>query len=144
MSVSYVGMLAMDDAATKCLGVRLFFSMGSIMKRLILSSIIALLSLSNAPADAASCQDSIGRVQAQVDAAIDRQADNGPSKPESLDALRSHQPTPQSIATAEGGASAALTRALDALGRARAADAAGDSRRCRAEVSTAQRLLAPF
>jgi hypothetical protein len=144
MSVSYVGMLAMDDAATRCLGARLFFSMGSIMKQLILSSIILLLGLLNAPAGAASCQDSIGRVQAQVDTAIERQAGSGPSRPESLNALRSHQPTPQSIATAEGGASAALTRALDALDRARAADSAGDHRRCLAEVSTAQRLLAPF
>jgi hypothetical protein len=118
--------------------------MATTMKHLILSLPISLLCLLAAPASAASCRDSIGRVQAQVDAAIDRQVDNGPSKPESLNALRSHQPTPQSIATAEGGASAALTHALDALDRARAADSAGDSRRCRAEVSTAQRLLAPF
>lgn len=114
------------------------------MKHLILSSTLLLLCLPTAPAGATSCQASIGRVQAQVDAAIDRQAGNEPPKPESLNALRGHQPTPQSIAAAEGGASAALMRALDALARARAADSAGDVRRCRAEVLTAQHLLAPF
>jgi hypothetical protein len=113
------------------------------MTRLASSSIIALLLLS-APADAASCRDSIDHVQAQVDAAIDRRAGNGPWQRESLDALRSRQPTPQSIATAEGTASAALTRALRALDRARAAEGVGNIRRCAAEVSAAQSLLAPL
>jgi hypothetical protein len=113
------------------------------MTSLVSSSIIVLL-LASAPAHAASCRDSIGRVQAQVDAAIDRRAGAGPWQPESLDALRSHQPTPQSIAAAEGAASAALTRALQALNRARVADRAGNVRRCIAEVSTAQSLLAPL
>jgi hypothetical protein len=113
------------------------------MMHLALSSTVLLLLLS-APAHAASCRDDINRVQAQVDAAIDRRAGGGPSQRESLDALRSHQPTPRSIAEAEGAGSAALSRALDALNRARAADDGGDTPRCRAEVSAAQGLLAPL
>ena len=113
------------------------------MTRLVSSSII-VLSLLSAPAHAASCRDSIDRVQAQVDAAIDHRAGNGSWQRESLDALRSHQPTPRSIAEAEGAGSAALSRALGALNRARAADSAGDNRRCVAEVSAAQGLLAPL
>jgi hypothetical protein len=120
-----------------------FIITGSNMTRFASSSTILLLLLS-APAYAADCRDSIGRVQAQVDAAIDRHAGDGPWQPESLDALRSHQPTPQSIAGADGAASAALTRALQALNRARVADSAGDVSRCVAEVSAAQSLLAPL
>jgi hypothetical protein len=112
------------------------------MKYLILSSAMLLLSLLSPPAIAANCQDSISRTQAAVDAAIGRRAGNGPWQPESLNALRSRQPTPQSVATAEGSSSAALRRALAALDRARAADGAGDARRCHAEVSKAQHLLA--
>ena len=110
------------------------------MTRLASSSIILLLL--SAPVHAASCRNSIDSVQAQIDAAIDRRAGDGPWQPESLDALRNHQPTPQSLAAAEGAGSTALTRALEALDRARAADGAGDAKGCLAEVSTARRLLA--
>lgn len=113
------------------------------MTRLASSSIILLLLL-GASAHATSCRDSIDRVQAKVDAAIDRHAADGPWQPESLSALRSHQPTPQSLAAAEGTGSTALTGALEALSRARAADGAGDAERCLAELSTAQSLLAPL
>lgn len=112
------------------------------MKYLILSLTMLPLCLLSPPAGAANCQDSISRTQAAVDAAINSRAGDGPWKPESLDALRSHQPTPQSIATAEGSSSATLQRALDALDRARTADGAGDARHCLAEVSKAQHLLA--
>jgi hypothetical protein len=114
------------------------------MKHFVLPSVILLSGLLNAPVRAESCQQQISRAQVQVDAAVDRQAGNGPWKTESLAALRRRQPTPQSIAAAEGTSSAALTHALDALNRARMADGAGEPTRCRAEVSTAQHLLAPF
>jgi hypothetical protein len=111
------------------------------MTNLASTSIILLL-LSSAPVHAATCRDLIGGVQAQVDAAIDRRAADGPWQPESLRALRSHQPTPQSVAAAQGAGSSALIQALEALNRARAADSAGDAGRCRAELSTAQHLIA--
>jgi hypothetical protein len=113
------------------------------MTRTVLSlPLLLLFAIGDAPAYAANCRDVIERVQAEVDAAIDRRAGADPSHRESLDALRSHQPTPRSIAEAEGAGSAPLSHALDALGRARAAAAAGDTPRCEAEVSAAQRLLA--
>lgn len=111
------------------------------MKHLASSSPILLLLLS-APAHAANCSDSISHAQARIDAAIERRAGDRPWQRESVGALRSHQPTPQSIASAEGAGSTALTDALAALDRARAADSAGDTARCLTEVSAAQGLLA--
>jgi len=93
------------------------------------------------PVHAASCENSIGRVQAQLDAAIEKDADAHGWGPESLDALRSHQPTPRSLAQAEGPSGAHLLLALDALDRARAADRSSDIARCRRELSEATLLL---
>lgn len=107
------------------------------------ATFLMLMLFLSTTADAASCQDTIDRVQHQVDAAIDQRAGNGPSQPESLDALRSHQPTPRSIANAEGAASASLTQALDALQRARAANGSGNTALCFAEVNKARRRLVP-
>ena len=110
------------------------------------ASLLLLLSapLFTAPAEAASCQDAIDRVQHQVDAAIDRRAGSGPWRPESLDALRNYQPTPRSIADADGAGSASLKRALNALDRARAANSSGKNALCFAEVNKAKRQLSPF
>ncbi|WP_245524819.1 MULTISPECIES: hypothetical protein [unclassified Bradyrhizobium] len=93
------------------------------------------------PARAASCENSIGRVQAQLDAAIEKNAGAHGWSPESLDALRSHQPTPRSLAQAEGASGLYLRHALDALDRARAADSSSDIATCRRELSEAKRLL---
>jgi hypothetical protein len=79
------------------------------------AAIIVLL-LAIAPSHAGSCQDSIDRVQAQLDAIIAKRAGQGPWMPESIDALRGRQPTPRSIAAAEGaGNGSRLQRALNAL-----------------------------
>nr|AWM00593.1 hypothetical protein CIT40_11505 [Bradyrhizobium amphicarpaeae] len=90
-----------------------------------------------APVHAASCKDSIERVQAQLDAAIEKNADANGWSPESLEALRGHQPTPRSLAQAEGARGAHLRLALDALDRARAADRSGDIARWSRELSEA-------
>ncbi|PSO18480.1 hypothetical protein C7G42_18625 [Bradyrhizobium sp. MOS003] len=90
---------------------------------------------------AASCEDSIVRVQAQLDAAIEKNADANGWSPESLGALRGHQPTPRSLAQAEGARGTPLRLALDALDRARRADRSGDDTRCRRELSEATLLL---
>ncbi|MET3303796.1 hypothetical protein [Bradyrhizobium diazoefficiens] len=55
------------------------------------------------PALAGSCADDIAQTQAQLDLAIEKDAGSHGWKPESLSALRSHQPTPRSLAEAEGG-----------------------------------------
>ena len=63
---------------------------------------LVILLLTTAPGHASSCQDSIDRVQAQADAIITNRAAQGPWRPESLAATRNYQPTPRSIAAAEG------------------------------------------
>jgi hypothetical protein len=102
--------------------------------------IILFLTMTNSYAG--PCQDSIDRVQVQVDAAIDKSAGAGPWRPESLSATRSRQPTPESIAAAEGASGRAQQRALKAIGRARAADSAGNVALCNAELKKAKRALA--
>lgn len=107
--------------------------------RIAAATIILLQAAS--PARAASCSDSIGRVQAQLDAAIEKNAGAHGWSPESLDALRGHQPTPRSLAQAEGASGVYLRLALDALDRARAANSSSDIATCRRELSEAKRLL---
>jgi hypothetical protein len=88
------------------------------------------------------CQDSIDRVQARLDAITAKRAVQGPWRPESIDALRGYQPTPRSIAAAEGaGNGSRVQRALNALDRARAADGSGNVARCNAELNRAARAL---
>ncbi|WP_035720635.1 hypothetical protein [Bradyrhizobium sp. ARR65] len=113
------------------------------MKRYPSSSIAFIVLLFSAsPAFAGPCKAAIDRLQAQVDAAIDRNAGAGPWKPESVDALRGYQPTPGSIAAAEGPPGRGLERALNRLARARAADRHGDPALCRLELDKARRALA--
>jgi hypothetical protein len=98
--------------------------------------------LTIAPSYAGPCQDSIDRVQARVDAIIVKRAGQGPWRPESIDALRGYQPTPRSLAAAEGaGNGSRVQRALNALDRARAADGSGNVALCNAELNRAGRAL---
>ena len=103
---------------------------------------ILILPVTIAPSEAGPCQASIDRVQARVDAVIAKRAGQGPWRPENLDALRGYQPTPRSIAAAEGGGDGPrVQRALNALDGARAADASGNLARCNAELNRATRAL---
>jgi len=102
---------------------------------------VAALLLAASPAFAGPCAESIASVQRDVDAAIEKNAGSGAWRPESLDALRSHQPTPRSLAAAEGGIGADFINALDSLERARAADSAGDADTCNLEVANARAVL---
>lgn len=94
-------------------------------------------------AHAGPCSDAIDHVQAQVDATIDQRANAGPWLPESNSALRSHQPTPNSIAKAEAAAGHGRKQeaALAALGRARDADFRGDLGQCDHELANVRRIL---
>jgi hypothetical protein len=104
---------------------------------------LVILLLTTAPGHASSCQDSIDRVQAQADAIITNRAAQGPWRPESLAATRNYQPTPRSLAAAEGaGNGSHIDRALNALDRARAAERSGNAARCNTEVNKAMRALA--
>jgi hypothetical protein len=103
-------------------------------------AVLALLCLAS-PTYASPCASSIARVQAQVDAAIEKRASTDGWKPESLDAKRSYQPTPRSLAATEGRRGMTLDEALDSLDRARAADGVGDTAVCRREVASAKAIL---
>jgi hypothetical protein len=76
---------------------------------------MAVLLLFASPALAGPCENSIDELQARVDAAIEKQAAAGPSKPESLNATRNYQPTPQSIAESEGAAGKGFKEVLELL-----------------------------
>ena len=102
---------------------------------------ICILLSAVAPTHAASCKHSITRVQAQVDAAIEKNAGSHGWKPESLDATRGYQPTPRSLAAAEGRYGSDFTEALDLLDRARAADRIGDMAACNRELGRVRAVL---
>ena len=103
--------------------------------------LICILLFAVSPAHAGSCEPSIARVQARVDAAIEQNAGSHGWQPESLDATRSYQPTPRSLATVEGSYSHDFTAALDSLDRARDADRIGDIGTCKRELARAQAML---
>jgi hypothetical protein len=102
---------------------------------------ITVALLSAAPAYADSCTRSITRVQAKVDAAIAARAGSGPWRPESVGAGLGHQPTPRSLAAAEGGNGRPLEDATNSLQRARAADRSGDIATCNQELANARAIL---
>ncbi|RTE93667.1 hypothetical protein [Bradyrhizobium sp. LVM 105] len=93
------------------------------------------------PAHAGACADDIAQTQAQLDLAIEKNAGSHGWQPESLGALRSHQPTPRSLAETEGGNGIDFTDALDSLDRARTADRTGDIAACSREVAHARAIL---
>jgi hypothetical protein len=93
------------------------------------------------PIHAASCAPSIATLQAKVDAAIERNAGKDGWKPESLDATRSYQPTPFSLAATEGSRGRDFKVALDSLDRARAADRTGDIAVCQQALASVKAIL---
>jgi hypothetical protein len=112
------------------------------IKSRIVGAAIALL-LSSSFGFAGPCTNAIDRIQVQADAAIEAQAESGPSVRESGSALLNHQPTPGSIAKAEeaAGEGAGPARAVAALARAREADRAGNLAACENELHQARQAL---
>ena len=96
------------------------------------------------PVVAGPCTQEISQVQAQVDARINAVAGAGPSGAESTAARLHRQPTPGSIAAAEQklGEGKAEEAALEALARARTADAAGDKAGCDEALAVVKKALA--
>jgi hypothetical protein len=92
-------------------------------------------------ASAGPCSQSISKAQAQVDAAIEANAGAEGWQPESLLALRGHQPTPGSLARTEGYTGTELQVALDALNRARLADESGNSSVCHRQLASVRKIL---
>jgi hypothetical protein len=105
------------------------------------------LALSTLPGHAGPCSQEIDRVQARVDAKLESAARAGPSAPESSGALLHRQPTPGSIAAAEGRlgeiSSATLAAVAAAMARAREADGAGDQSACEQALADVQRAIGP-
>jgi alkylhydroperoxidase family enzyme len=112
--------------------------MNTILRR---CAAMAVFLLATSPAHAGPCTNTIARVQALIDAAIENRAGSDGWKPESLNALRSYQPTPRSLAASEGRDGAVFEYGLDALERARAADRGADSATCHREIANARAAL---
>lgn len=93
---------------------------------------------------ATSCAANLDRTQIAIDAALVRHSSAVPSAPESTFAKLSRQPTPATIARAENeyGGWANGSKAIAALKRARAADAAGDAATYFSELRAARRAIA--
>ena len=104
-------------------------------------AVLFVLLCATIPAHAGTCTDDIAQTQAQLDLAIEKDAGSHGWKPESLSALRSHQPTPRSIAEAEGGRGAVFADALDSLDRARTAEQNGDTGTCSRELAHVRAIL---
>jgi hypothetical protein len=103
-----------------------------IRQLLVLSS--AALVASTMAGYAGPCLTEIDHMQARIDARVEAVAPTGKSAPESSDALLHRQPTPGSIAAAEGRLGEILPETLAvvraAMVRAREADRIGDKVVC--------------
>jgi len=104
----------------------------------------AALALSSMISHAGPCSLDIDRLQDRVDAMIAATAAAGLSARESTAATTHRQPTPSSIAAAEGklGEGARAERALAAMAQARAADQADDNSACQSALADVQRAIA--
>lgn len=82
-------------------------------------------------------------MQSRLDARVAAATTDAPSAPESTAATLHHQPTPDSIASAEAslGAGVATQQAAAALSRARTADAAGNKATCQQALADADSAL---
>jgi hypothetical protein len=111
---------------------------------IIRTIVAAAFAMVAACAHAGPCTAAIDKLQARVDARIDAIAGSGPAAAETRAARLHHQPTPASIAAAERRLheSEGTTRALEALLRARKADAAGKAEACAKALAQARAEIA--
>ncbi len=102
---------------------------------------IAGLFLLTLPCQAGPCTNDIERMDDRINAWLDKVAADEPAKRQSLGADVHRQPTPRSIAEAEGVPPARISRVRDAMGRARNADSAGDKAACEQALAEIPPLL---
>jgi hypothetical protein len=92
---------------------------------------------------AGPCTDEIVRMQTRLDAALEEKIATGPQAAESTSATMHRQPTPKSLAAAEGKlgnlSSEKIGGISQAMARARAADNAGDKDGCQQALDDVQR-----
>jgi hypothetical protein len=114
--------------------------------RLLIAS-AAALAASMPTSYAGPCSHEIDRTQAEVDAKLEAKAGAGPFARESSGALVHRQPTPGSIAAAEGRLGEVSPRTVEAVAaafaRAREADRAGDKSACEQALADVQRAIGP-
>ena len=113
----------------------------------MMALVAAALALSTLPGFAGPCSQAIDQMQAKINARLEATAGVGRAAPESSAATMHRQPTPGSIAAAEGKLGELSPQTLEtiaaAMTRARAADQAGDQSGCEQALADAQRTLGP-
>ena len=117
-----------------------------ILRRLLVLSAVAL-AMSPVAGCADPCSHDIDLMQSRVDARLEAKAAAGPSARESTAATMHRQPTPGSIAAAEGKlgeVSSDQVKAIEvAMARARKADLANDKSPCEQALAEVQRAIGP-
>jgi hypothetical protein len=117
------------------------------IQRLVVVVNAVALAASMSASYAGPCSHDIDRMQARIDAKLERKAATGPAAPESTDATMHRQPTPGSIAAAEerlGEVSTQTAEAVaQAMARARVADSADDKSACEQALADVQRAIGP-
>ena len=116
----------------------------TVWRKLVLSA--GLFAMSTA-GHAGPCSHEIDRLQTLVNARLEAKARVGPVAPESSGALLHHQPTPGSIAAAEGRLGELPPQTAEAIeqamARARQADRAGDLSACGRALAEVQAAIGP-
>ena len=97
---------------------------------------------------AGPCSADIDAMMVQIDTALNARAAAGPgAQQQSTVGGRHVQPTPRSMAAAEGKVGEMSPETIEqvrvAMARARAADAAGDNVACKEALAEAQRMIGP-
>ena len=97
---------------------------------------------------AGPCSTEIDAMMNRIDTFLNARAAAGPGAQEQATVGGRHvQPTPQSMAAAEGKVGGispeTIEQVRDAMARARAADAAGDNIACKEALAEAQRMIGP-
>lgn len=117
------------------------------MRNYLVATAPIMLVMSGIACSAGPCSSDIASVQARIDASLDARAATGPMARESLSALRHHQPTPNSVATAErqvGDVSGKKEKIVaGAMVRARNADRADDWEACERALDEVRRAISP-
>lgn len=106
----------------------------SMMRNYLAAAAAIMFVMSGIACLAGPCLPEIASMRARLDARLEARAATGSTAPESQNALRHHQPTPQSLAAVERGLgelSAEKGKIIaDAMARALDADHAGDREAC--------------
>ena len=82
-------------------------------------------------------------MQERINAKVEAAASTGPSAPEGSNALLHRQPTPRSMAAAEGISPEIVKAVRETMTRAREADHAGDRVTCEKALAEVQHAIGP-